>query len=113
MIHAFARPIPDESGGSSLTALARVVVHLRFLVVAVWVVVATVALPRSARVGDSLQTEGGSLKPTEANAVKQTMLENFQRPTVSFMAVVISGPVPIDSQPYHRLVEVLSLTQRT
>ncbi|MFB3113002.1 MAG: MMPL family transporter, partial [Gemmatimonadales bacterium] len=91
-----------------MTALARVVVRLRFLVVAVWVVVAAVALPRSASVGDSLQAEGGSLRPTEANAVKQTMLENFQRPTVSFMAVVISGPVPIDSQPYHRLIEVLS-----
>ncbi len=91
-----------------MTALARVVVRLRVLVVAVWIVVAALALPRSARVGDSLQAEGGSLKPTEANAVKQTMLENFQRPTVSFMAVVISGPVPIDSQPYHRLIEVLS-----
>jgi len=91
-----------------LTALARIVVRLRFLVVAVWVVVAAFALPRSARVGDSLQTEGRSLKPTEAQDVEQTMLENFQRPTVSFMAVVISGPVPIDSQPYYRLVEVLS-----
>ncbi|MCH8256237.1 MAG: MMPL family transporter, partial [Gemmatimonadetes bacterium] len=91
-----------------MTALARIVVRLRFLVVALWVVVAAFALPRSARVSDSLQAEGGSLTPTEAEAVKRTMLENFQRPTVSFMAVVISGPVPIDSQPYHTLVEVLS-----
>lgn len=91
-----------------MTALARIVVRLRFLVVALWVVVAAFALPRSARVSDSLQAEGGSLRPTEAEAVKRTMLENFQRPTVSFMAVVISGPVVIDSQPYHRLIEVLS-----
>ena len=91
-----------------MTALARIVVRLRFLVVAVWVVVAAFALPRSARVGDSLHAEGWSLKPTEAQDMKQTMLESFQRPTVSFMAVVISGPVPIDSQYYHRLIEVLS-----
>ena len=82
-----------------MTALARIVVRLRFLVVALWVVVAAFSLPRSARVSDSLQAEGGSLRPTEAEAVKRTMLENFQRPTVSFMAVVISSKVTLRPLP--------------
>jgi RND superfamily putative drug exporter len=91
-----------------LTALARAVVHLRFLVIAFWVVVAAVAIPRAAHVDDVLRSEGRSLRMTESRQVTQTMLEAFERPTVAFMAVVITGPMPVDSQPYRNVVERLS-----
>ena len=91
-----------------MTALARAVVRFRFLVIGVWILVAAFALPRAARVNDVLSAEGRSLRPTESRQVTETMLESFNRPTVSFMAVVVSGPVPIDSQPYRSIVEHLS-----
>ena len=92
-----------------LTALARFVVRFRFLIIASWVLVAALAIPRAARVDEVLRTEGRSLRPTEAQRVTQIMLDSFDRPTVNFMAVVISGPIPIDSQPYRNIVETLGL----
>lgn len=91
-----------------MIALARVIVRLRFLVIAVWLVVAAFAIPRAAMVDEVLQTEGHSLQPTESQQVSQTMLESFNRPTVAFWAVVVAGPVPIDSPAYHDVVQRLS-----
>ena len=90
-----------------MTALARVVVRYRFLIIALWGLVAALAIPRAARVEEVLQNAGRSLRLTEAHRVIQVMLDSFDRPTVSFMAVVVSGPIPIDSQPYRNIVETL------
>jgi RND superfamily putative drug exporter len=96
-----------------LTALARAVVRLRFLVIALWGVVAALAIPRAAHVEEVLRSEGRSLRLTESHQVTQTMLESFDRPTVSFMAVVITGPMVVDSQPYRNVVDRLTVAARS
>ncbi len=93
-----------------MTAVARVVVRFRFLIIAFWGLVAAFAIPRAARVDEVLRTEGRSLRPTEGHQVTQIMLDSFDRTIVSFMAVVVSGPIPVDSQPYRNIVETLART---
>jgi RND superfamily putative drug exporter len=91
-----------------MTAFAHFVVRFRFFVIAAWLIVAALAVPRAARVEEALQAGGQSLRTTESEVVKERMLEHFQRPTVNFMAVAIVGPTVIDSLPYHRLLTNLS-----
>ncbi len=91
-----------------MTALARAVVRFRYYIIAFWLIVAVLAIPRAARVADVLQAGGQSLRLTEAQLTRDIILESFERPTVSFMAVVVTGPVPIDSQTYQLVLENLS-----
>ena len=91
-----------------MTALARAVVRYRFLVMAFWLIVAVLAIPRAGRVTDVLQTQGQTLRATEARRVRDIILENFQRPNVSFLAVAVVGPIEIDSLPYQNVLESLS-----
>ena len=91
-----------------MTALARAVVRFRYYIIAFWLIVAALAIPRAARVTDVLETGGQSHRFTEAQLTRDIILESFERPIVSFMAVVVTGPVPIDSQTYHLVLETLS-----
>ncbi|MCH7474114.1 MAG: MMPL family transporter [Gemmatimonadetes bacterium] len=91
-----------------MTALSRAVVRFRYYIIAFWLIVAALAIPRAARVTDVLETGGQLLRSTEAQLTRDIILESFERPIVSFMAVVVTGPVPIDSQAYHLVLENLS-----
>ncbi len=81
-----------------MTALARAVVRFRYYIIAFWLIVAGLAIPRAARVTDVLETGGQSHRFTEAQLTRDIILESFERPIVSFMAVVVTGPGP-DRQP--------------
>ncbi len=91
-----------------MTALARTVIRFRFLVIALWIVVAAFAVPRASRVNEVLQVEGRSVRPTESARVQATIESAFDKPIAKFIAVALSGPVPIDSAPYPDLIARLS-----
>ncbi len=91
-----------------MEGFARAVVRFRFAVIIAWIVVAAFAVPRAARVGEVLSVEGYSIKPTEASEVTDMIREAFERPLARFMAVTLSGPIPIDSQPFRSLLEDVS-----
>lgn len=91
-----------------MRALASAVVRHRFVVLLFWVGVATFAVPRASRVHDVLSVEGHSIEPTESSEVRATIKDAFERPLVSFLAVTVSGPVPVDSQPFHALLKDLT-----
>jgi len=91
-----------------LTALARIVIRFRVLIVAFWVIVAAFAIPRASRINEVLSVEGRSVRPTEASRVQATIESAFRQPLAKFIAVALSGPVPVDSAPYGELIDVLS-----
>ncbi len=91
-----------------MEGLAHTVIRFRFAVILAWVVVAAFAVPRAARVAEVLSVEGHSLKPTESSEVTATIRAAFERPISKFIAVTVSGPVPIDSQPFRTLLQDLS-----
>ena len=91
-----------------MTALARIVIRFRVLIVAFWVIVAAFAIPRASRVNEVLSVEGRSIRPTEASRVQATIESAFQQPLAKFIAVALSGPVPVDSTPFVELIDVLT-----
>ena len=91
-----------------METLARAVVRFRFFVILFWVAFAGFAVSRAARVGDVLSVEGESLRPNESTEVWDLIRTAFPRPFTNFIAVAITGPIPVDSQPFQLLVETLS-----
>jgi RND superfamily putative drug exporter len=91
-----------------MTALAaRTIVRFRLLVIAGWVAMAALAVPRAARVADVLSVEVGSLK-TESERAYRLVREAFPRPIAQFFAITIQGPMPIDSAPFRALLDSLT-----
>jgi RND superfamily putative drug exporter len=90
-----------------LTALARVVVRLRYAIIALWVLVAFFAFPRAGRVGEVLQVEGRSMRPTESDRVQEIIEREFEQPLAQFLAIGIDGPEPVDAPRYQRLIDQL------
>lgn len=88
--------------------LARAVVRYRLAVILFWVIVAAVAVPRAARVSEVLRVEGESVNVTEAKEAENVTLRAFSQPFARFFAVTISGPMPVDSAPYHALIDSLA-----
>lgn len=86
---------------------ARTIVRLRHLVIASWVALAALAVPRAARVADVLSVEVGSVK-TESERTQQLVREAFPRPIAHFFAITIRGPIPIDSPRFGALLDSLT-----
>ena len=74
------------------TPLAHAVIRLRWLVLAAWVVVASVAFVRAPATPALLNLRGGSEAPTESRRVEQQIAERFGRPFQDFLAVVLTAP---------------------
>ncbi len=91
-----------------MTALARALVRFRYIVVALWAIIAALAVPRASGVDQMLQVEGTSLRPTESRRVQEAIETVFDRPIAKFIAVAISGPVPVEAPLYDRLIRELT-----
>ncbi|MBI2403924.1 MAG: MMPL family transporter [Gemmatimonadetes bacterium] len=95
-----------------MTSLAaRAIVRFRHLVIAGWVALAALAVPRAARVADVLSVDVGSVK-TESERAYQLVREAFPRPIAHFFAITIQGPMPIDSAPFGALLDSLAASVR-
>jgi len=92
------------------TRLARAIVRYRYPVIAIWFILAALALPRAASVHEVLEVEGKTLRLTESKQAHEKILRAFEVPVEGFFVVTLEGPVPIDSLPYHALLD--SLTHR-
>jgi len=95
-----------------MTSLAaRFIVRFRLVVIAGWVALATLAVPRAARVADVLSVEVGSLE-TESERAYQLVREAFPRPIAQFFAITVQGPMAIDSPPFSALLDSLTAAIR-
>ncbi len=92
------------------TRLSRAIIRYRYPVIAFWLLVAALSLPRAASVHETLQVEGETLRPTESKQAREKILRAFEVPVEGFFVVTLEGPVPIDSLPFHALLD--SLTHR-
>ncbi len=90
------------------TGLASLIVRYRYLVVAVWAVVAVFAFPRASRVNSVLDVEGHSLKLSEAKQAEALLRTAFPKPVFKFFAVAMKGSTPVDSAPFSDLLEQLT-----
>ena len=88
---------------------ARAIIRFRFPLVIGWIVVAGFAVPRAARVGEVLTVGGRSARPTETQEARAMIRRSLPRPIAKFMAVTVTGPVPVDSAPFRSLIEALSV----
>ena len=95
-----------------MEALARTVVRLRLFVILFWIGFAAFAVPRAARVDEVLSLEGRWVRSVESVEVDALIQRAFQRPLTKIIAVSVSGPVPIDSQPFRSLIAALSNAAR-
>ena len=89
--------------------LARAIVRSRFFIIAGWVGLAVLAVPRAARIGDVLSVEGGpGPKETESQHVYRLVRDDLPRPIVQFFVVTIHGPVRVERPRYSALLDSLT-----
>jgi RND superfamily putative drug exporter len=86
----------------------RLVIRFRLLVLVCWAVIAVLALPRAARVHESLQVEGHTLQRSESHDASDVINTAFPEPINQFFAVTLTGPLPIDSPPYRAILDSLA-----
>jgi RND superfamily putative drug exporter len=84
-------------------AIARAVVRWRAAVIALWIAAAVLGLPRAARVHEVLMVEGVTILNMESRQASNLISREFPAPVMSFFAVTLSGPLPLDN-PLHRAV---------
>ena len=87
----------------------RAIIRFRFPVIAAWLVISALALPRALRVDEVLQVEGETHHDAESKRADQLIKSTFDTPVTHFFVVTMTGPVPIDSLPYHALLDSLTL----
>jgi putative drug exporter of the RND superfamily len=100
----------DSRAGT--TALARGVVRWRWAVLALWVGIALVAVPRAARVEDRLDVRGGSLRVTEASRVDAILRDRFKHDIGETFVLIVTAPAPFDSAAPRQLLTSLSAALR-
>lgn len=81
-------------------------VRLRYFIIAAWVALAALSLPRAWRVGEVLRVEGQALK-TESEQVYHLVREAFEKPIDQFYAVTVRGSVPVEHPEYRALIDSL------
>ena len=90
-----------------LALLAHFTVRYPLLILALWGVVAIIAIPKASHINDVLQVEAVSTRLSEAKQAQKLVEEKFSAPVSEFFAVAIVGPVPIENPQYAGLVERL------
>jgi len=87
---------------------ARLVIRYRWAVIASWVALAALLVPRAAHVQRVLAVRGGPERPTESTRASDLIDSAFPSPFAEYVAIVVHGPVPDRDD---RFLEVLdSLT---
>jgi putative drug exporter of the RND superfamily len=78
---------------------ARVLVRWRWVVLAIWTAVGSVAAVRAPATPALLNIRGGSARETEASRAEKQLNVRFSRPIGEFFAVTLEGPGPMDQGP--------------
>lgn len=73
-------------------SIAKGIIRFRWMVIAVWALIAAIAWVRAPSTPERLDLRGGSEKSTDASLLEQKVLERFDKPFQDFFAVVVNGP---------------------
>lgn len=85
------------------------IVHYRIPILAVWLLLAVLALPRALRVHEKLQVQGQTLLDTESKRGGDLIRTAFPQPVTDYFLVTLSGPIAIDSLRYRAILDSLTL----
>ncbi|HXJ31661.1 MAG TPA: hypothetical protein VNG35_13530, partial [Gemmatimonadales bacterium] len=72
---------------------ARLVIRYRWGVIASWVALAALLVPRAAHVQRVLAVRGGPERPTESTRASDLIDSSFSNPFAEYVAIVVHGPV--------------------
>ncbi|HQR16913.1 MAG TPA: MMPL family transporter [Gemmatimonadales bacterium] len=75
---------------------ARAVVKFRWAVIALWVIVGTLAVVQARLTPERLDLRGGSTRETEAVRADRLLQARFSRSIGEFFAITFEAPVPVD-----------------
>ena len=89
---------------------ARWIIRYRYPVIAFWLVVAALAIPRASRVDQVLEVQGHSLYESDSERANELIRSSFVQPIGEFFAVTIRGPGSIETTEYQTVLD--SLTSR-
>ncbi len=95
-----------------LSTIARVLVRWRWLVIALWAIVGTIAFIRAPKTPERLDLRGGTLKPTEGRAADKLLTTRFARPFGEFFAITVEGPSSFADGPARAVLDSLTITAR-
>jgi RND superfamily putative drug exporter len=87
---------------------ARGIIRFRFLVIAFWLLVGALAIPRASRVDQVLEVQGESRYDSDSRRAHLLIRESFTQPIGDFFAVTVSGPTRIDTPAYQNLLDSLT-----
>ena len=94
--------------------LALAVRRGKWPLLALWAVLAALAITGAGRIGKRLDVRGGSLRPTEASRAAALLETRFPRDVGETLVLVVTGsgggPTPVDTARAHAVLEDLSAT---
>ncbi len=85
------------------------IVHYRIPILAAWLLLAVLALPRALGVHDRLQVQGQTLLETESSRGSDLIRTAFPQPVTDYFIVTLSGPIAIDSLRSRAILDSLTL----
>lgn len=85
-----------------------IVVRLRYPLMALWAVLAALAIPAAARVGEVIELDLPAATPTESARARALLSDAFGTPGDRDLAVAISGPVAADGGSHETLLDSLA-----
>jgi RND superfamily putative drug exporter len=87
---------------------ARLLVRYRWAVIAAWVALAALLVPRAAHVQRVLAVRGGPERPTESARASNLIDEAFPSPFAEYLAIVVHGPVVVNNARYVAVLDSLT-----
>jgi RND superfamily putative drug exporter len=87
---------------------ARLLIRYRWVVIATWVALAALLVPRAAHVQRVLAVRGGPERATESTRASDVIDSAFPSPFAEYVAIVVHGPVRDSDQRFLRVLDTLA-----
>lgn len=90
--------------------LTGAVIRLRYVIIALWIVLVGIAVPGASHLSEVLRVENRGLPDAESTQADHLVRRDFAHPVADFLAVVVHGPVRLDTPAYRHLIDTLTAT---
>jgi len=88
---------------------ARLIIRYRWAVIAAWVALGALLVPRAAHVQRVLTVRGGPDRMTESTRASNLIDEAFPSPFAEFVAIVVAGPVRVNNRRFIAVLDTLKV----
>lgn len=87
---------------------ARLIIRYRWAVIAAWVALAALLVPRAAHVQRVLAVRGGPVRITESTRASELIDAAFPNPFADYVAIVVRGPVRVNNRRFLAMLDTLA-----